>query len=64
VAGGQLFCHRWRGWWIRPVFSLLNTRLNSGFVLVVGIGVAGKPSAECSDQIIDGVALGFGSWCS
>ncbi len=53
-----------RGWRIRLVFPLLNSRLNSGFVLVVGIGIAGKPLAECSDWIIDGVALGFGSWCS
>jgi hypothetical protein len=52
------------GWWNRPVFPLLNSCLNSGFVLIVGIGVAGKPSVECSDWIIDGVAFGFGSRCS
>ncbi len=52
------------GWQIRLVFPLLNSRLNSGFVLIVGLGIAGKPSGECSDRIIDGVALGFGSRCS
>ncbi len=40
------------GWQIRLVFPLLNSHLNVGFVLVVGIGIAGKPLAECSYQII------------
>ncbi len=52
------------GWRIRPVFPLFNSHLNSDFLLVVGDGVAGKPSAECSDRIIDGVELDFGSQCS
>jgi hypothetical protein len=48
------------GWQIRLVFPHLNSHLNSVFVLIIGAGVAGKPLAECSDQIIDGVALSFG----
>jgi hypothetical protein len=52
------------GWWIRLVFPLFNGCLNSDFLLVVSVGVAGKPLAECSDQIIGGVELGFSSWCS
>jgi hypothetical protein len=64
MAGGQYFVVTCGGWQIRPVSPLLNSHLNSGFVLVVSIGVAGKLSAVCSDRIIDGVALDFGSWCS
>jgi hypothetical protein len=52
------------GWRMRPVFPLFNSPLNSDFLLVVGVGVAGKPSVECSDRIIDSVELDVGSQCS